>query len=213
MPKEFTEIKRAILALNADETRELIIKSLAAKCPPEEILKNGLIAGMKEVGELFNRKEYFVPEVLIAAEAFYAGFEIIRPLLKTKTQETKSKVVIGVVAGDIHDIGKNIVKVMLEVSGHQVIDLGRDVPTETFINAVIEEKPQILALSSLMTTTMGKMGDVIRALKERNLSPPLKVIVGGAPVNEDFARMIGADGYGEDAAQAVKLVEKLTGYH
>ncbi|MEO0098118.1 MAG: corrinoid protein [candidate division WOR-3 bacterium] len=205
---DFSEIKKALVDLDVSRVKELIFQSLKENYPPEAILKEGLIAGMKEVGELFSKKEYFVPEVLIAADAFYAGFDLITPLLKSKG-EKRGKIVIGVVSGDIHDIGKNIVKVMLKANGYEVIDLGRDVPHEKFIKAVAEEKPQVLALSALMTTTMFGMEEIIQILKEKGLRDKIKVIVGGAAVNEKFAQMIGADGYGEDATAAVKLIERL----
>lgn len=204
-------ITQAVVQMDAQTVKKLITQALQAKLPPQAILEKGLIAGMKEVGRLFSTKEYFVPEVLMASEAFYAGFDLLSPLLKTMEREEKGKVAIGVVEGDIHDIGKNIVKVMLEASGYQVIDLGKDVPNERFIETVRREKPAILALSALMTTTMVKMGDVIAQLEQENLRQRVKVIIGGAPVSDHFAKKIGADGYGEDATTAVKLVEGLIG--
>lgn len=193
-----------------DKTVSDLVKSaLKEQIAPQEILNKGLIAGMKEVGNLFSCKEYFVPEVLLASEAFYAGFNIISPLIKSLQIQPKAKIVIGVVKGDIHDIGKNIVTVLIEASGYQVIDLGKDVSTEKFINAVVKEKADILALSSLMTTTMEKMEQIIKKLEEKKLRDTVKVIVGGAPVNEEFAKKIKADGYGKDAADAVKLLERL----
>lgn len=207
----FVDIKKAVVEFDADVVKELVDKMLQNKIEPSKILENGLIAGMKEVGERFSRKEYFVPEVLLASEAFYAGFDIVRPLIKTAKATEKGRIVIGVVEGDIHDIGKNIVKVMLEASGYAVVDLGKDVPVKKFIEAVAKEKPQVLGLSSLMTTTMVKMEEVIKGLEERKLRENIKIIIGGAPVNEDFAKKIGADGYGEDAVQAVEVVARLIG--
>ncbi len=204
-------IKQAVVQMDAQTVKKLIIQALQAKLPPQAILEKGLIAGMQEVGRLFATKEYFVPEVLMASEAFYVGFDLLSPLLKSTEREEKGKIVIGVVEGDIHDIGKNIVKVMLEASGYQVIDLGKDVPSERFIETVRREKPAVLALSALMTTTMVKMGDVIAQLEQEKLRESVKVIIGGAPVSEHFAKKIGADGYGEDASAAVKLVEGLIG--
>ncbi len=163
---------------------------------------------MKAVGELFARKEYFVPEVLLASEAFYAGFELIKPLLKPTAQK-KTKVVIGVVEGDIHDIGKNIVKVMIEASGYDVIDLGKDVTVKQFVDTVATEKPSILALSSLMTTTMIGMEHIIKELDKKGLRDTTKVIVGGAPLNKEYAAKIGADGYGKDVSEAIKLLDRL----
>lgn len=208
---DFENIKKAVVDMEGEKVKNLVTKSLKNKQPPEQILENGLIAGMKEVGKLFSSKEYFVPEVLMASEAFYAGFDLVGPLIKTKQMKEKRKIVIGVVEGDIHDIGKNIVKVMLEASGYQVIDLGKDVPVEKFIETVGIENPNILALSALMTTTMMKMQDVIKGLEQKKLRNKVKVIIGGAPANEDFAKRIGADGYGEDASAAVSLVEELIG--
>ena len=208
---DFDNIKKAVVDMNVEKVKDLVAKSLKAKLQPEEILEKGLIAGMKEVGRLFSCKEYFVPEVLMASEAFYAGFDLISPLIKTGKMKEKGKIVIGVVEGDIHDIGKNIVKVMLDASGYQVVDLGKDVPTEKFIEAVTRENPKILAMSALMTTTMVRMRAVVKGLEEKNLRNKVKVIIGGAPANADFAKRIGADGYGEDAAKAVSLVEDLIG--
>ncbi len=209
----FDEIKKAVVEFEVDLVKQLVNQMLQEKIGAALILENGLIAGMKEVGERFTRKEYFVPEVLLASEAFYSGWELIRKNFKIKGSclKSKAKIIIGVVEGDIHDIGKNIVKVMLEASGYSVVDLGKDVPVKKFIESVAKEKPQILGLSSLMTTTMVKMEEVIKGLEEKKLRKNIKIIIGGAPVNEDYARKIGADGYGEDAAQAVKVVEGLIG--
>jgi 5-methyltetrahydrofolate--homocysteine methyltransferase len=206
---DFEKIKKAVVDLDVEKVKDLVTKLLKDKHQPEEILEKGLIAGMKEVGKLFTCKEYFVPEVLLASEAFYAGFDLVSPLIKTKQMKEKGRIVIGVVAGDIHDIGKNIVKVMLQASGYSVIDMGRDVPTEKFVDAVKRESPRILALSALMTTTMMRMKDILKSLEEKNLRNQVKVIIGGAPVNKDFAKKIGADGYGDDASEAVRLVEEF----
>jgi dimethylamine corrinoid protein len=195
--------------MDDSNVEKLVREALKQGLEPIEILENGLIAGMKEVGQLFARKEYYVPEVLLASESFYVGFNIINPMIKKTSHQPKARIVMGVVEGDIHDIGKNIVKVMLEASGFEVIDLGRDTPISEFITAVEREKPKILALSSLMTTTMTHMKDVIQELNNRTLRDTVKVVVGGAPLNEEFAQKIGADGYGRDAAAAVKLIQKI----
>ncbi len=208
---DFENIKKAVVDMEVEKVKNLVTKFLKNKQPPEQILENGLIAGMKEVGKLFSSKEYFVPEVLMASEAFYAGFDLVSPLIKNQQMKEKGKIIIGVVEGDIHDIGKNIVKVMLEASGYQIIDLGKDVPVEKFVETVGQENPNILAMSALMTTTMIKMHDVIKGLEQKKLRNKVKVIIGGAPANEDFAKKIGADGYGEDASAAVSLVEDLIG--
>ncbi len=203
-------IKKAVVEFESDKIKGLVREFLDKGVAPLDILEQGLIPGMKEIGRLFAIKEYYVPEVLLASEAFYAGFELIKPLLVQTDIIKKGKIVIGVVQGDIHDIGKNIVKVMLESSGYEVLDLGRDVPNEKFIETVINEKPKILALSSLMTTTMVHMETIIKILNKKKLRKTVKVIVGGAPVNQEYANKIGADGYAEDAAGAVKLIDSLT---
>ncbi len=206
---DFILIKKAVVDFESDKVERLIKEFLEKGVEPKTILEQGLIPGMNEVGRLFAQKEYFVPEVLLASEAFYAGFGLISPLLSRTEKFKKGKVVIGVVQGDIHDIGKNIVKVMLEASGYEVIDLGRDVPNEKFVEAVANERPQILALSSLMTTTMTEMEVVVKLLKKNKLRKNVKVIIGGAPVNQEFADKIGADGYAEDASKAVQLLDKF----
>lgn len=206
---DFSLIKKAVIGFEKKKVEELIKEFLERGSKPEEILELGLIPGMKEVGRLFEIKEYYVPEVLLASESFYSGFELIKPLLVGHNPEKKGKLVIGVVQGDIHDIGKNIVKVMLEASGYKIIDLGKDVPNDKFIETVAQEKPEILALSSLMTTTMIQMEEIIKLLNKKKLRKFVKVIIGGAPVNQEYADKIGADGYAEDATGAVKLVERL----
>jgi len=206
---DLRKLKKAVIEMDDKEVSKLVKVALQEHIDLNTVLNKGLIAGMKEVGELFIKKEYYVPEVLLASEAFYAGFNIIIPLLKSQNFK-KAKVVIGVVKGDIHDIGKNIVKVLIQASGYDIIDLGKDVSVESFINTVVKEKPAVLAMSSLMTTTLIHMEDVIQKLVKKDLRNGLKVIVGGAPVNEEFARKIGADGYAKDAARAVKLLDKLT---
>jgi corrinoid protein of di/trimethylamine methyltransferase len=206
---DFEHIKKAVIEMDDQKVEAFVREALDKDRDVTAILESGLIAGMKEVGRLFSCKEYYVPEVLLASEAFYAGFEIINPLIKKSSRQPKAKIVMGVVEGDIHDIGKNIVKVMLEASGFQVIDLGRDVPLSEFLISVEHEKPAVLALSSLMTTTMTCMEDIINGLKQKDLRDAVKVVVGGAPVNEEFAQKIGADGYGQDAAHAVQVIDRI----
>jgi dimethylamine corrinoid protein len=206
---DLEKIKQAVVEMDDGAVKTLIETALKEKIPAQEILQNGLIAGMKEVGRLFSCQEYFVPEVLSASEAFYIGFNIISPLIKPQQGKSKLKVVMCVVEGDIHDIGKNIVKVMIEAAGCEVIDLGRNVAIKRIIDAVEKEKPNVLAMSSLMTTTMMSMTDVIKELDKRGLRKNLKIIVGGAPLNQEFCDQIGADGYGRDAAEAVQLIEKF----
>lgn len=206
-------ITQAIIELDDRKVAELVRKALDENDDPNKILEQGLIPGMKEVAQLFARKEYFVPEILLAAESFYAGFNLIIPLIRATGRRSKARVLMGVVEGDIHDIGKNIVKVLLESNGYEVIDLGKDIPSAAFADAVIREKPAILALSSLMTTTMTRMEEVIALLERKGLRDGLKIMVGGAPVNESFARAIGADGYSPDAPSAVQLADRLISGH
>ena len=178
---------------------------------PQEGIMNGLVVGMNEAGKLYEEEEYYIPELLICSDAMYNGLDVLRPLLPQDAGGNGTKVVIAVIQGDTHDIGKNLVKIMLEAAGYQVVDLGRDVPIVRLVDAVREEKPQILALSTLMSTSMAHMGTLIEELKKAGLRDSVKVIVGGAPVSRGFAEKIGADGYSENATEAVKLVDRLTG--
>lgn len=206
---DLTGLAQAVIGMRDDQVTALVHQSLKENIPARTILEDGLIPGMKKVGELFKNKQYYVPEVLLASEAFYAGFNIIQPLLTSDKTAQRGKVVIGVVHGDIHDIGKNIVKVMMEATGITVIDLGKDVPAEKFVAAVAEERPDILALSSLMTTTMPCMAEIIQKLKTKNLRKTIKVIIGGAPVTAEYAEQIGADAFGRDAAEAIGIIDDI----
>jgi len=188
---------------------ELVEKALTLDMSPIEIINKGLTAGMKVVGQKFETKEYFIPDMLAAAEAVGAAMEILEPSMAKSGTKTKGKVIVATVKGDIHDIGKNIVTILLRGAGYRVKDLGNDIDTQTIINAVREEKPQFLGLSALLTSTMIHMTDVMQALTENGLRDDIKVIVGGAPVSQDFAKSIGADGYGADGFQAVAIVESL----
>ena len=210
-PELLAQIAQAIVDLQPKKAAQLVQQALDAGVAPREILLTGLAAGMNRVGELFARKEFFVPEVLLASRAMEAGFVLIRPLLKRSDVASKGKVVLGVVQGDIHDIGKNIVKVLLEAAGFELIDLGRDVATQEFVRAVADQKPDVLGLSSLMTTTMPEMENIIRELEQQGLRQNVKVVVGGAPLTSDYARSIGADGYAPDAPSAVREVQRLIG--
>lgn len=175
----------------------------------EDILNNGLMPGMDHVGVEFKSGNMFVPEVLRSAKAMQESMEIIRPLLAESNVELAGKILLGTVKGDLHDIGKNLVGMMFEGAGFEVIDLGKDVGSETFIEAVFEHKPEILGMSALLTTTMRGMKSTIQALEEANLRGEVKVIVGGAPVTQDYADQIGADGYASNAASAADLARKL----
>ena len=197
----------AVVAMKPDRVEELARKVLEAKVPPSEAITEGLARGMKLVGEKFAAREYFVPEVLLASKAMYAGFDILQAELGSDRQ-SRGKVVFGVVRGDIHDIGKNIVKVMVQAAGFEVIDLGRNVPIAGFVRAA-DEGAQVVGMSSLMTTTMPNMGRVIEQLDKAGLRPDVKTVIGGAPVNDAFATKVGADAWAPDAHSAVEAVEKL----
>jgi len=194
-----------------DQAEKLSKRAVAMKMDPLITIEKGLTPGIRKVGELFERGELFLPDLMMAAEATKAGLRVLEPILRER-KETRSflgRFLIGTVEGDIHDIGKNIVSVMLEANGFEVIDVGVDVPTETFIRKVKELKPDILGLSALLYTTMPKMEEVIKALKEANLRDQARVMVGGAPVTQEIARKMGADGYGEDAISAVEKAIEL----
>jgi 5-methyltetrahydrofolate--homocysteine methyltransferase len=190
---------------------ELVQEALDQGMAPEEILAGGLIAGMDEVGRDFKAGDLFVPEVLIAARAMHAGMNVLRPLLAEGDMPSAGKYVIGTVQGDLHDIGKNLVKMMLEGGGFQTIDLGTDVKPEEFVAAVREHQPQLLGMSALLTTTMPGMKATIEALEEAGLRDAVKIMVGGAPVTAAFAEQIGADAYAPDAGSAVDIARSLVG--
>lgn len=204
-------IFNAVLDGNAPATQAGVKAALAAGMAPEAILKEGLIAAMAEVGRLFEENEYFVPEMLVSARAMQSGLNLLKPYLAEAGAAPAGKVIIGTVKGDLHDIGKNLVAMMLEGAGFEVVDLGTDVSPDKFVKAVMEHKPQIVGMSALLTTTMPAMGSTVKALQEAGLRDQVKVIIGGAPVTDGFARQIGADGYGPDASAAVRLAKTLMG--
>ena len=209
--KLFDELANAVLELDEERAKALSQEVLKRGYDAWEAVEQGLILGVNRAGKLFDEEEYFVPELLIAADAMYAGLDILRPHIKEQFTGHTRRVVIGVVQGDTHDIGKNLVRIMLEVAGFEVHDLGRDVPPRKFVDRAVEVKADIIALSTLMTTTMERMGDVIGILEEENLRNRFKVIVGGSPLSQAFADRIGADGYAPKAAQAVQLAKRLSG--
>jgi len=186
---------------------ELTQTALDNNFSPKEIISDGLTAGMEIVGEKFNAKEYFVPDMLASAEAVSEAMDILKPLLEKSDASNKGLFAIATVKGDIHDIGKNIVSILLKGAGYEVDDLGIDVPTEDIVEYVRTNKPGYLGLSALLTTTMLVMGDVIEALKEANLRDSVKVLVGGAAVSEEFAQKIGADAYCPDGFAAVRILD------
>jgi 5-methyltetrahydrofolate--homocysteine methyltransferase len=191
----------------AELTREAIRQGL----PPKQILDNGLIAAMNIVGQRFKCHELFLPDVLMAARAMYAGMDELKPLLVKEGIPSLGKVVLGTVQGDLHDIGKNLVGIMLKGAGFDVIDLGNDVPPEKFLAAAIEHSAPVIGMSALLTTTMPAMRRVVDLLKKQGLAGRIKTIIGGAPVSTEFAREIGADAHGFDAANAVDRVKALVG--
>lgn len=205
------EISEALIAGNADRVRELTQAALEEGVSAEELLNGALMLGMDEVGRRFKANEFYVPEVLIAARAMHAGMDVLRPQLAAGGVASSGKVVIGTAKGDLHDIGKNLVVMMLEGAGFEVVDLGIDVAPEGFVNAVKESQPDVLGISALLTTTMVQMGAVVEALKGAGVRDQIKVMVGGAPVTERYANEIGADGYAPDAASAVDKAKELLG--
>ena len=189
---------------------ELVKEALTSNINVQYIISQGLTAGMNIVGKKFETGEYFIPDMLASAEAVGVAMEILEPHLASSGIKSKGKIIIATVKGDIHDIGKNIVSILLRGSGYIVKDLGNDIDTQAIVDAVREDKPDFLGLSALLTSTMAYMEDTVKALTEHGLRDKVKVIVGGAPVSEEFAGSIGADGYGADGFQAVAVVEALS---
>ncbi len=206
-----TEIAGALERGEDDRVHELVARALDEGRSPLEVLNDGLLAGMRVVGDLFRRREIFLPDVLLAARAMYAGLDLLKPRLAATDVPVAGRVVLGSVHGDLHDIGKNLVGIMLKGAGFDVVDLGHDVPAERFVEAAVAHEATVIGLSALLTTTMPVMKDVVDLVRSRGLAGRVKVIVGGAPVSEAFAREIGADAYGYDAANAVERVRALVG--
>jgi 5-methyltetrahydrofolate--homocysteine methyltransferase len=202
-------IAEALTKGQAAKVKELVQQALGEKIAPEKILNESLLAGMDVVGKRFKANEIYIPEVLIAARAMHAGMDIIKPLLSKKTASTSIIVAVGTVKGDLHDIGKNLVCMMLEGAGFEVLDLGIDVPPEKFIDAVKNKNAKVIGMSALLTTTMTSMKGTIDALKASGLKDKVKVMVGGAPVTQSYADEIGADGYASDAASAADKAREL----
>lgn len=194
---------------DCDRVFELTNRAIDQKIPPKEILDNGLIAGMNIIGEKFRNHEIFLPEVLLSAKAMYSGMDLLKPLLIKEDVPLRGKVVIGTARGDLHDIGKNLVGIMLKGAGFEIIDLGKDVPAEKFVETAKKEHAQAIGMSALLTTTMPEMIKVIDLLKQENLSGSIKTIIGGAPITDEFARDIGADAFGYDASNAVECMHRL----
>jgi len=189
---------------------ELAEKALAQGISPVDIIKKGLTEGMVIVGQKFETEEYFLPDMLASAEAVGAATEVLEPHLAKSGIKPKGKIIVATVKGDLHDIGKNIVSILLRGAGYTVKDLGNNVAPQAIVDAVGKESPQFVGLSALLTSTRIRMGETIQALTERGLRDKVKVIIGGAPVSEEFARSIGADGYGDDGFEAVRVTEALS---
>jgi len=202
------KLQDALMAGKKAEVETLVDQALAAKIPTRQILNEGLIAGMQRLGVMFKNNEVFIPEVLVAARAMNAGLTKLEPYLIKDKVEPKGLVVIGTVKGDLHDIGKNLVAMMLKGAGYKIVDLGADVAPDKFVDAAKQNKADVVALSALLTTTMIQMKAVVQAVQGSGLGVP--VIVGGAPLTQDYADQIGAKGYAPDAASAVDIVHRLT---
>ena len=201
------KLSDAVVEYDEDEAREWSQKALDEDIDAFDAIMNGLAAGMEIVGDLYDKQEYFVPELLMCADALYVGLDILRPHIKTGSIQKKGQVVIGTVQGDVHDIGKNIIKLMFDVGGFTVHDLGRDVPLENFVKEQLRTDSEIVAMSAMMTTTMMGMKKVIEMIKEKN--PNVAIMLGGAPVTKDVADLFGADGYAESAGNAVQEAIKM----
>jgi 5-methyltetrahydrofolate--homocysteine methyltransferase len=209
MEKGIQLVYDGILEGDMSAVSENVISLLSAGVEPKTILDEGLIAAMGKVGELFENGDFFVPEMLVAARAMKAGLEILKPKLVEAEVESKGRVVIGTVKGDLHDIGKNLVSVMLEGAGFDIVDLGVDITADQFVEAVKAGGVDVLAMSALLTTTMPGMQTTIAALEAQGLRDQVKVIIGGAPVTQKYADEIGADGFAADAGLAVTLTKSL----
>jgi 5-methyltetrahydrofolate--homocysteine methyltransferase len=209
MADNVQKIAKSLYGGNVEAVAELVQDALDSGMEPADVLNDALLAGMDQVGRDFKEGVLFVPEVLFAARSMQAGMDVLRPLLADSDIASSGKYVLGTVKGDMHDIGKNLVRMMLEGGGFEAIDLGVDVDPETFVDAVREHKPDLLGMSALLTTTMAQMKVTIDALIEAGLRDSVKIVIGGAPVTADFARQIGADAFAEDAATAVDVAREL----
>lgn len=211
MNPQLTQVFDTIVNGKRAVAKDQVNAALAAGIDPAEILNEGMIAAMREVGNRFAAGEYYVPEMLLSAKAMSAGLEALQPHLVAGTVKAEGKVIAGTVRGDLHDIGKNLVCMMLRGAGFEVEDLGANVTPEKFVEAVRSQHPQIVAMSALLTTTMPAMRETIAALKKAGLRDQVKIMIGGAPITEEYAEQIGADGFGRDAGRAVNVAKTLVG--
>ena len=202
-------LKDGVINFKDDQVKDAAQKAVDAGYPALEMIMEGLAAGMEVVGDLYEKQEYFVPEVLMCADALYGGLDILRPHVPTQEGGAIAQVVIGSIQGDVHDIGKNLVKMMFDVAGWKVHDLGRDVPLENFVKEQLRTDAEVVAMSAMMTTTMLGMKKVIKMIKDKN--PNVAIMLGGAPVTQDVAKLFGADGYAESAGNAVQEGIKMIG--
>jgi len=205
----FEELSQSVISGNLKKVKKLTQELIDEGVSPIDIINLGLIAGMGVVGARFKNGEMYVPEVLVAARSMSAGIELVKPLIADKDMPSAGRVLLGTVKGDLHDIGKNLVGMMLESRGYTVINAGIDVSPEKFVQAIKEHNPDILAMSALLTTTMLHMKDTIELMKEEGIKDQIKIIIGGAPISQDFADEVGADGFAPDAASAVDLCNRL----
>lgn len=209
------KLAEAVVEYDEEESKKWSEIAVAEDLDAMDAIMNGLAAGMEKVGDLYDKQEYFVPELLMSADALYLGLDILKPHIKKETVRQMGQVVIGTVQGDVHDIGKNIIKLMFDVGGFEVHDLGRDVPLEKFVEEQMRTDSEIVAMSAMMTTTMMGMKKVIEMIKEKN--PNVRIMLGGAPVTQDVATLFGADGYAESAGnavqEAIKMVSQLRKMH
>lgn len=207
--KLFQQIADAVVDMEEDTVEELANQSLEEGIDAYETIDQGLAKGMERAGQLFDEEEYFVPELLMCSDAMNVGIDVLKPHLKSDQSGKKGRVVIGVVEGDTHDIGKNLVRLMLESGGFEVLDLGRDIPPAEFVSKAEEYGADIIGIATLMTTTMPGMREVVDILSNKGIREKYKVIVGGGPISPAFAKKIGADGYARNAADAVKVAQEL----
>lgn len=204
------KLSECVVEMEDEDVVAVAEEYIAAGYPAHDGIMNGLVKGMNEASELYDQEEYFITDVLLCSDAMYAGLEVLRPHLEElDSNKEKIKAVIGVVEGDTHDIGKNLVKIMMETAGYEMIDLGRDVKLDNFIDAVKNQGAKLVCMSTLMTTTMDGMQIVIDKLKESGLRDEVKVLIGGGPISQKYADQIGADGYSANAVEAVKLANRL----
>ena len=203
------DIQNCVLDGELDEIKDLVQKAVDEGIDPTTIINDGLIAGMNIVAPLFKSGEMFVPEVMESADTMNEGMQVVKPLITDADMPTKGKVIIGTVNGDLHDIGKNLVVLRMESRGYTVVDMGVDVKEEQFVAGIKEHKPDIVGMSSLLTTTMMKIDDTVKLINESGLRDQVKIIIGGAPISQEFADDIGADGYSEDASTAVELCDRM----